>query len=125
MVNQICSGLVQVLRASQSSLRREKKAKLDVNQVLDVIGRVPHKAGNSTTVADHGGRQVRLRLCRGLDAQRPGSGAGQTKRNQARLRATLVDQFYRRRAGHGRSRWDTSSLIKGNGKPLALPMHRG
>ncbi len=83
MVNQICiASLVQGL---SEAIAFGQRAGLDMAQVLDVIGKGAAQSWQMDNRGkDHGGRQVRLRLCRRLDAQGPGLGAG---RGQAQWRA--------------------------------------
>jgi 3-hydroxyisobutyrate dehydrogenase len=102
MVNQICiAGLVQGLA---EAIAFGQRAGLDVNQVLEVIG----KGAAQSWQLDNRGKtmvagQIRLRLRRGLDAQGPGPGA---RRSQAQRRASARHRpgrsVLRRRAANGR-----------------------
>ena len=112
MVNQICiAGLVQSL---SEAVAFGQKAGLDVNQVLDVIGK---GAAQSWQLDNRGKTMVANKFDFGfaVDWMRKDLGLvlDEAKRNGARLPVTaLVDQFYADLQAMGGQRWDTSSLIK-------------
>jgi 3-hydroxyisobutyrate dehydrogenase len=112
MVNQICiAGLVQGL---SEAVAFGQKAGLDVNQVLDVIGK---GAAQSWQMDNRGKTMVADKFDFGfaVDWMRKDLGLvlDEAKRNGARLPVTaLVDQFYADVQVMGGQRWDTSSLIK-------------
>ena len=112
MVNQICiGGLVQAL---SEAIAFGQKAGLDVNQVLDVIGK---GAAQSWQLDNRGKTMVADKFDFGfaVDWMRKDLGLvlDEAKRNGARLPVTaLVDQFYADVQAIGGKRWDTSSLIK-------------
>ena len=112
MVNQICiAGLVQAL---SEAIAFGQKAGLDVNQVLDVIGK---GAAQSWQLDNRGKTMVADKFDFGfaVDWMRKDLGLvlDEAKRNGARLPVTaLVDQFYADVQAIGGKRWDTSSLIK-------------
>ena len=112
MVNQICiAGLVQGL---SEAVAFGQKAGLDMNQVLDVIGK---GAAQSWQLDNRGKTMVADKFDFGfaVDWMRKDLGLvlDEAKRNQARLPVTaLVDQFYADVQAMGGQRWDTSSLIK-------------
>ena len=112
MVNQICiAGLVQGL---SEAVAFGQKAGLDVNQVLDVIGK---GAAQSWQLDNRGKTMVADKFDFGfaVDWMRKDLGLvlDEAKRNGARLPVTaLVDQFYADVQAFGGQRWDTSSLIK-------------
>lgn len=112
MVNQICiAGLVQGL---SEAVAFGQKAGLDMNQVLDVIGK---GAAQSWQLDNRGKTMVADKFDFGfaVDWMRKDLGLvlDEAKRNGARLPVTaLVDQFYADVQGMGGRRWDTSSLIK-------------
>ncbi len=112
MVNQICiAGLVQGL---SEAIAFGQKAGLDMNQVLDVIGK---GAAQSWQLDNRGKTMVADQFDFGfaVDWMRKDLGLvlDEAKRNGARLPVTaLVDQFYADVQGLGGQRWDTSSLIK-------------
>ena len=112
MVNQICiAGLVQGL---SEAIAFGQRAGLDMNQVLDVIGK---GAAQSWQLDNRGPTMVQDRFDFGfaVDWMRKDLGLclEEAKRNGARLPVTaLVDQFYADVQQLGGSRWDTSSLIK-------------
>ncbi len=112
MVNQICvAGLVQAL---SEAVAFGQKAGLDVNQVLDVIGK---GAAQSWQLDNRGKTMVADKFDFGfaVDWMRKDLGLvlDESKRNGARLPVTaLVDQFYADVQAMGGQRWDTSSLIK-------------
>ena len=112
MVNQICiAGLVQGL---SEAVAFGQKAGLDVNQVLDVIGK---GAAQSWQLDNRGKTMAEGKFDFGfaVDWMRKDLGLvlDEAKRNGARLPVTaLVDQFYADVQAMGGQRWDTSSLIK-------------
>ena len=112
MVNQICiAGLVQGL---SEAVAFGQKAGLDVNQVLDVIGK---GAAQSWQLDNRGKTMVADQFDFGfaVDWMRKDLGLvlDEAKRNGARLPVTaLVDQFYADVQALGGQRWDTSSLVK-------------
>ena len=112
MVNQICiAGLVQGL---SEAVAFGQKAGLDMNQVLDVIGK---GAAQSWQLDNRGKTMVTDKFDFGfaVDWMRKDLGLvlDEAKRNGARLPVTaLVDQFYADVQALGGQRWDTSSLIK-------------
>ncbi|PZO10312.1 MAG: oxidoreductase [Burkholderiales bacterium] len=112
MVNQICiAGLVQGLA---EAIAFGQKAGLDMNQVLDVIGK---GAAQSWQLDNRGKTMVADKFDFGfaVDWMRKDLGLvlDEAKRNGARLPVTaLVDQFYADVQAMGGHRLDTSSLIK-------------
>jgi hypothetical protein len=91
-----------------------QKAGLDMNLVLDVIGKV---AAQSWQMDNRGNTMVANKFDFGfaVDWMRKDLGLvmDEAKRNGARLPVTaLVDQFYADVQQMGGKRWDTSSLIK-------------
>lgn len=112
MANQICiAGLVQGL---SEAVAFGQKAGLDVNQVLDVIGK---GAAQSWQLDNRGKTMVADKFDFGfaVDWMRKDLGLvlDEAKRNGARLPVTaLVDQFYADVQALGGQRWDTSSLVK-------------
>ena len=112
MVNQICiAGLVQGL---SEAVAFGQKAGLDVNQVLDVIGK---GAAQSWQLDNRGKTMVADQFDFGfaVDWMRKDLGLvlDEAKRNGARLPVTaLVDQFYADVQAMGGQRWDTSSLVR-------------
>ena len=112
MVNQICiAGLVQGL---SEAVAFGQKAGLDVNQVLDVIGK---GAAQSWQLDNRGKTMVADKFDFGfaVDWMRKDLGLvlDESRRNGARLPVTaLVDQFYADVQAMGGQRWDTSSLVK-------------
>ena len=112
MVNQICiAGLVQGLA---EAIAFGEQAGLDMNQVLDVIGK---GAAQSWQLDNRGKTMVANKFDFGfaVDWMRKDLGLvlDEAKRNGARLPVTaLVDQFYADVQHMGGRRWDTSSLIK-------------
>jgi 3-hydroxyisobutyrate dehydrogenase/2-hydroxy-3-oxopropionate reductase len=112
MVNQICiAGLVQGL---SEAIAFGQQAGLDMNQVLDVIGK---GAAQSWQLDNRGKTMVADKFDFGfaVDWMRKDLGLvlDEAKRNGARLPVTaLVDQFYADVQHMGGRRWDTSSLIK-------------
>jgi 3-hydroxyisobutyrate dehydrogenase len=112
MVNQICiAGLVQGL---SEAVAFGQKAGLDVNLVLEVIGK---GAAQSWQLDNRGKTMVADQFDFGfaVDWMRKDLGLvlDEAKRNGARLPVTaLVDQFYADVQQMGGKRWDTSSLVK-------------
>lgn len=112
MVNQICiAGLVQGL---SEAIAFGQKANLDMNLVLDVIGK---GAAQSWQMDNRGKTMVADKFDFGfaVDWMRKDLGLvlDEAKRNGARLPTTaLIDQFYADVQQMGGNRWDTSSLIK-------------
>jgi 3-hydroxyisobutyrate dehydrogenase/2-hydroxy-3-oxopropionate reductase len=112
MVNQICiGGLVQAL---SEAIAFGQKAGLDVEQVLEVIGK---GAAQSWQLDNRGKTMVADKFDFGfaVDWMRKDLGLvlDEAKRNGARLPVTaLVDQFYADVQAMGGQRWDTSSLVK-------------
>jgi 3-hydroxyisobutyrate dehydrogenase len=112
MVNQICiAGLVQGL---SEAIAFGEQAGLDMNQVLDVIGK---GAAQSWQLDNRGKTMVADKFDFGfaVDWMRKDLGLvlDEAKRNGARLPVTaLVDQFYADVQHMGGQRWDTSSLIR-------------
>ena len=112
MVNQICiAGLVQGL---SEAIAFGQKAGLDMNQVLDVIGK---GAAQSWQLDNRGKTMVADQFDFGfaVDWMRKDLGLvlDEARRNGARLPVTaLVDQFYADVQQMGGRRWDTSSLVR-------------
>lgn len=112
MVNQIClAGLIQGL---SEAIAFGGKAGLDMNQVLDVIGK---GAAQSWQMDQRGKTMVADKFDFGfaVDWMRKDLGLvlDEARRNGARVPVTaLVDQFYADVQQMGGNRWDTSSLIK-------------
>ena len=112
MVNQICiAGLVQGLA---EAIAFGQQAGLDMNQVLDVIGK---GAAQSWQLDNRGKTMVAGQFEFGfaVDWMRKDLWLvlDEAKRNGARLPVTaLVDQFYADVQHMGGNRWDTSSLVK-------------
>ena len=112
MVNQICiAGLVQGL---SEAVAFGQRANLDMNQVLDVIGK---GAAQSWQLDNRGKTMVADQFDFGfaVDWMRKDLGLvlAEANRNGARLPVTaVVDQFYADVQQMGGARWDTSSLIK-------------
>jgi 3-hydroxyisobutyrate dehydrogenase len=112
MVNQICiAGLVQAL---SEAVAFGQKAGLDVDLVLDVIG----KGAAQSWQLDNRGKTMnadKFDFGFAVDWMRKDLGLvlDEAKSNGARLPVTaLVDQFYADVQAMGGQRWDTSSLIK-------------
>ncbi len=112
MVNQICiAGLLQGLA---EAIAFGQQAGLDMNQVLEVIGK---GAAQSWQLDNRGKTMVADQFDFGfaVDWMRKDLGLvlSEAKCNGARLPVTaLVDQFYADVQHMGGQRWDTSSLIK-------------
>lgn len=112
MVNQICiAGLVQGL---SEAIAFGQNAGLDLNQVLDVIG----KGAAQSWQMDNRGKTMaadQFEFGFAVDWMRKDLGLvfDEARRNGSRLPVTaLVDQFYADVQQMGGKRWDTSSLIK-------------
>lgn len=111
MVNQIAiAGVVQGL---SEAVAFGQKAGLDMEQVLDVIGK---GAAQSWQMDNRGKTMIAGKFEFGfaVDWMRKDLGLvlDEAKRNGARLPVTaLVDQFYADVQAAGGKRWDTSSLI--------------
>ena len=112
MVNQICiAGLVQGL---SEAIAFGMRADLDVNKVLDVIG----KGAAQSWQMDNRGKTMtvgKFDFGFAVDWMRKDLGLvlAEAQRNGARLPVTaLVDQFYADVQAMGGGRWDTSSLIQ-------------
>ena len=112
MVNQICiAGLVQALAEGIDFAAR---AGLDVEQVLEVIGK---GAAQSWQMDNRGKTMAADKFDFGfaVDWMRKDLAicAAEARANGASLPVTaLVDQFYARIQARGGNRWDTSSLIR-------------
>jgi len=112
MVNQICiAGMVQGLA---EAIAFGQKAGLDMNLVLDVIGK---GAAQSWQMDNRGKTMVADKFDFGfaVDWMRKDLGLvlDEGRRNGAKLPVTaLVDQFYADVQAMGGRRWDTSSLVK-------------
>ena len=112
MVNQICiAGLVQGL---SEAIAFGQKAGLDMNLVLDVIGK---GAAQSWQLDNRGKTMVADKFDFGfaVDWMRKDLGLvfDEAQRNGAQLPVThMVDGFYAEVQKMGGQRWDTSSLIK-------------
>ncbi|MDO9200184.1 MAG: NAD(P)-dependent oxidoreductase, partial [Hydrogenophaga sp.] len=112
MINQICiAGLVQGL---SEAIAFGQKAGLDMNQVLDVIGK---GAAQSWQLDNRGKTMVADQFDFGfaVDWMRKDLGLvlDEARRNGALLPVTaLVDEFYADVQAQGGNRLDTSSLIK-------------
>ncbi len=112
MVNQICiAGLVQAL---SEAVAFGQKAGLDMQQVLDVIGK---GAAQSWQMDNRGKTMVQDKFDFGfaVDWMRKDLSLvlEEARTNGARVPVTaLVDQFYADVQQMGGGRWDTSSLIK-------------
>src|SRR5450432_117675 len=112
MVNKICiAGLVQAL---SEGINFAARAGLDVEKVLDVIGK---GAAQSWQMDNRGKTMAADKFDFGfaVDWMRKDLSIclGESRANGAALPATaLVDQFYARIQALGGARWDTSSLIR-------------
>jgi 3-hydroxyisobutyrate dehydrogenase-like beta-hydroxyacid dehydrogenase len=112
MVNQICiAGLVQAL---SEGINFGVRAGLDIEQVLDVIG----KGAAQSWQMDNRGKTMaadKFEFGFAVDWMRKDLAmcVAESRRNGAALPVTaLVDQFYARIQARGGGRWDTSSLIR-------------
>jgi 3-hydroxyisobutyrate dehydrogenase-like beta-hydroxyacid dehydrogenase len=112
MVNQICiAGLVQAL---SEGINFAGRAGLDVDRVLDVIGK---GAAQSWQMENRGRTMVADKFDFGfaVDWMRKDLGIclAEARANGSALPvAALVDQFYARVQAQGGGRWDTSSLVR-------------
>jgi len=112
MVNQICiAGLVQAL---SEGINFARKAGLDPERVLDVIGK---GAAQSWQMDNRGKTMAADKFDFGfaVDWMRKDLAicTAEARANGAALPVTaLVDQFYSRIQAQGGGRWDTSSLIR-------------
>jgi 3-hydroxyisobutyrate dehydrogenase len=112
MVNQICiAGLLQALA---EAINFGTKSGLDVERVLDVIGK---GAAQSWQMENRGKTMVADKFDFGfaVDWMRKDLGIclAEARANGAALPVTaLVDQFYGQVQARGGNRWDTSSLIR-------------
>ena len=112
MVNQICiAGLVQAL---SEGINFARKAGLDPERVLDVIGK---GAAQSWQMDNRGKTMAADKFDFGfaVDWMRKDLSicTAEARANGAALPVTaLVDQFYARVQAQGGGRWDTSSLIR-------------
>ena len=112
MVNQICvAGLVQAL---SEGIDFAAKAGLDVERVLDVIG----KGAAQSWQMDNRGKTMaadQFNFGFAVDWMRKDLAIclAESRANGAALPVTaLVDQFYSRIQARGGGRWDTSSLVR-------------
>ena len=112
MVNQICiAGLLQGLA---EAVNFAQQAGLDVDQVVDVIG----KGAAQSWQMDNRARTMaadEFEFGFAVEWMRKDLGIvlDEADRNGARLPVTaLVDQFYKEVVAQGGDRWDTSSLIR-------------
>ena len=112
MVNHICvTGLVQALA---EGINFAARAGLDVERVLDVIGK---GAAQSWQMDNRGKTMAADRFDFGfaVDWMRKDLAIclAEARRNGAALPLTaIVDQFYSRIQARGGGRWDTTSLIR-------------
>jgi 3-hydroxyisobutyrate dehydrogenase-like beta-hydroxyacid dehydrogenase len=112
MVNQICiAGLVQALA---EAIHFGTRAGLDVERVLDVIGK---GAAQSWQMDNRGKTMIADKFDHGfaVDWMRKDLGIciEEARANGSQLPVTaLVDQFYARLQAMGGGRWDTSSLAR-------------
>ncbi|MDI9336571.1 MAG: NAD(P)-dependent oxidoreductase [Gammaproteobacteria bacterium] len=112
MVNQVC--IVGVLQGLSEALSFGKKAGLDLELVLGVIGK---GAAQSWQLEHRGPTMIQGQFNFGfaVDWMRKDLGIvlDEAKRNHSSMPLTaLVDQFYAEIQNLGGNRWDTSSLIK-------------
>jgi 3-hydroxyisobutyrate dehydrogenase len=112
MVNQVCiAGLVQALA---EGIHFGQRAGLDVERVLDVIG----KGAAQSWQMDNRGKTMaadKFEFGFAVDWMRKdlAMAIAEARTNGAVLPVTaLVDQFYARIQARGGGRWDTSSLIR-------------
>jgi 3-hydroxyisobutyrate dehydrogenase len=112
MVNQV--AIAGVLQGLSEAIAFGQKAGLDVDLVLDVIG----KGAAQSWQMDHRGKTMaadQFDFGFAVDLMRKDLGLvlDEARRNGASLPLTaLVDQFYADVQGMGGGRWDTSSLIR-------------
>jgi len=112
MVNQVCC--IGVIQGLAEAVAFGQQAGLDMNLVLDVIGK---GAAQSWQMDNRGKTMVADRFDFGfaVDWMRKDLGLvlDEARRNGARMPVTaLVDQFYGDVQEMGGGRWDTSSLIR-------------
>lgn len=112
MVNQVC--IAGMLQALSEGVNFAAQAGLDVDRVLDVIGK---GAAQSWQLENRGRTMAADRFDFGfaVDWMRKDLAIclAEARRNGAALPVTaLVDQFYARVQARGGGRWDTSSLIR-------------
>jgi 3-hydroxyisobutyrate dehydrogenase-like beta-hydroxyacid dehydrogenase len=112
MVNQVCC--IGVIQGLAEAVAFGQQAGLDMNLVLDVIGK---GAAQSWQMDNRGKTMVADQFDFGfaVDWMRKDLGLvlDEARRNGARLPVTaLVDQFYADVQDMGGGRWDTSSLIR-------------
>jgi 3-hydroxyisobutyrate dehydrogenase-like beta-hydroxyacid dehydrogenase len=112
MVNQIC--IAGVLQGLAEGVNFARHAGLDVDQVVDVIG----KGAAQSWQMDNRARTMaadEFEFGFAVEWMRKDLGIvlDEADRNGARLPVTaLVDQFYKQVVAMGGDRWDTSSLIR-------------
>jgi 3-hydroxyisobutyrate dehydrogenase-like beta-hydroxyacid dehydrogenase len=112
MVNQIC--IAGVLQGLAEGVNFARQAGLDVDQVVDVIG----KGAAQSWQMDNRARTMaadEFEFGFAVEWMRKDLGIvlDEADRNGARLPVTaLVDQFYKQVVAMGGDRWDTSSLIR-------------
>jgi 3-hydroxyisobutyrate dehydrogenase-like beta-hydroxyacid dehydrogenase len=112
MVNQICiAGLVQGLAEGVNFAQR---AGLDVDQVIDVIGKGAAQSWQMDNRArTMGAGEFDFGFAVEWMRKDLGMCLDEAERNGARLPVTaLVDQFYKQVVARGGDRWDTSSLVE-------------
>ncbi len=112
MVNQVC--IAGILQGLSEGLHFAEKAGLDVDAVVDVIGK---GAAQSWQMDNRAGTMARREFEFGFAVQWMQKDLDMTLQAARRLGArmpltALVDQFYADVAALGGSRWDTSSLIE-------------
>ena len=112
MVNQVC--IAGVLQGLSEGLHFAEKAGLDVDAVVDVIGK---GAAQSWQMDNRAGTMARREFEFGFAVQWMQKDLDMTLRAARRIGArmpltALVDQFYADVAAMGGARWDTSSLIE-------------
>jgi len=119
MVNQIAvAGVIQGL---SEAIAFGQRAGLDMNLVLDVIG----KGAAQSWQMDHRGKTMvadQFDFGFAVDWMRKDLGLvlQEARRNGARLPVTaLIDQFYADIQASGGGRWDTSSLVRRLREPVA------
>ena len=112
MVNQVCC--IGVIQGLAEAIAFGQHAGLDMNLVLDVIG----KGAAQSWQMDHRGKTMvadQFDFGFAVDWMRKDLGLvlDEARRNGARLPVTaLVDQFYSDVQDMGGGRWDTSSLVR-------------
>ena len=112
MVNQVC--IAGILQGLSEGLHFAEKAGLDVDAVVDVIGK---GAAQSWQMDNRAGTMARREFEFGFAVQWMQKDLDMTLQAARRLGArmpltALVDQFYADVAALGGARWDTSSLIE-------------